>query len=66
MAKKKYPKPLDDMQDFYLTIKIEPVTAPEFKNVKWDFKKIDGYSTGRASAFPFTTNIIDLMKHKVK
>lgn len=66
MAKKNYPKPLDDMQDFYLTIKIEPVTAPEFKNVKWDFKKIDGYSTGRASAFPFTTNIIDLMKHKVK
>ncbi|MCG2459391.1 DUF2357 domain-containing protein [Flavobacteriaceae bacterium F89] len=66
MAKKKYPKPIEDMQDFYLTIKIEPVTDPEFYNVQWDFKKLHDYSTGRASAFPFTTNLTELMKNKVK
>ncbi len=53
-------------QDNYLVIQIEPVTDTEFENVSWDFKKLSNYSTGRASAFPFTTSLTELMKNKIR
>lgn len=58
-----YPSP---SQDNYLLIQIEPVTDIEFKNVKWDFKKLKNYNSGFASAYPYTASLSDLMKHKLK
>lgn len=58
-----YPEPT---QENYLVIQIEPVTDVEFKNVSWNFKKLSKYATGRASAFPFTTSLSELMKNKVR
>jgi hypothetical protein len=42
------------------------VTDNEFENVSWNFKNLENYSTGRASAFPFTTNLAELMKNKIR
>lgn len=53
-------------QDNYLVIQIEPVTDSEFENVSWNFRELSNYSTGRASAFPFTTCLTELMKNKIK
>lgn len=53
-------------QDNYLVIQIEPVTDTEFENVSWDFRKLSKYSTGRVSAFPFTTSLTELMKNKIR
>lgn len=53
-------------QDNYLVIQIEPVTDTEFENVSWDFRNLSNYSTGRASAFPFTTSLTELMKNKIR
>lgn len=61
LIRKGYPSP---SQDNYLVIKIELVTDPEFVNVSWNFRKLSNYSTGRASAFPFTTCLTELMKNK--
>lgn len=62
LRKKNYPSP---SQDYYLVINIEPVTESEFKNMKWDFRKLKNYSPNRAAAIPFTTNLAELMKCKV-
>lgn len=56
----------DPSQDNYLVFEIEPVTDTEFENVNWDFKKLSNYSTNRASAFPFTTSLTELMKNKIR
>lgn len=66
MERKGYPRPTEEMQDNYLVIEIELVTDAEFENVSWDFKKLGNYSTGRASAFPFTTSLTELMKNKIR
>jgi predicted component of viral defense system (DUF524 family) len=66
MERKGYPKPKKEMQDNYLVIQIEPLTDNEFKNVSWNFKNLENYSTGRVSAFPFTTSLSELMKNKIK
>lgn len=58
-----YPGP---RKDNYLVIQIEPVTDTEFNGVSWDFRKLKNYSTGRASALPFTTSLTELMKHKIR
>ncbi len=58
-----YPSP---SQDNYLVIHLEEVKDLEFENVCWDFKKLTNYSSGRASAFPFTTSLAELMKNKIK
>lgn len=63
LIKKGYPSP---SQENYLVIRIEPLTDKEFENVSWNFKELKNYSTGRASAFPFTTSLTELMKNKVK
>jgi predicted component of viral defense system (DUF524 family) len=58
-----YPSP---RQSNYLIVKIEKVIDVEFRNVSWDFRKLSNYSTGRASAFPFTASLTELMKNKVR
>lgn len=63
LFRKGYPSP---SQDNYLVIQIERVTDTEFENVSWDFRALQNYSTGRASAFPFTASLTELMNSKVK
>lgn len=63
LMKKEYPSP---SQGYYLVIKIEPATDQEFEGVNWDFRRLKNYSTGRASAFPFTCSLTELMKNKVR
>ena len=63
LIRKGYPTP---SQDNYLVIQIEPITDTEFENVSWDFRKLSNYSSGRASAFPFTTSLTELMKNKLR
>ncbi len=63
LIKKKYPDP---GEDFYLVIEIAQVTDAEFENVKWNFKKLKNYSTGRASAISFTASLSELMKNKIR
>lgn len=58
----KYPSPT---QRNYMVVKIERVTDPEFDNVKWDFRKLSNYRSGRAAAFPFTTSLTELMNNKI-
>lgn len=62
LIRKGYPSP---SQDNYLVIQIELVRDTEFENVSWDFRKLSNYSSGRASAFPFTTSLTELMKNKI-
>jgi predicted component of viral defense system (DUF524 family) len=50
-------------QDNYLVIQLEKVTDPEFENISWNFKNLVNYSSGRASSFPFTTNLTELMNN---
>ncbi|MFN8277436.1 MAG: DUF2357 domain-containing protein [Chitinophagales bacterium] len=66
MIKRKYPKPKEAMQENYLVIEIERITDPEFENVRWDFRNLSNYLSGRASAFPFTTSLTELMKNKIR
>ncbi len=63
MIKKGYPSP---SQDNYLVIQLEPVRDPEFENASWNFRRLKNYSSGRASAFPFTTSLTELMMYKMK
>lgn len=51
-------------QEHYLVVQIEPVADPEFKDVRWDFKKLKNYSSGRASALPFTASLGELVRSK--
>ncbi|SHM30896.1 hypothetical protein SAMN04488057_10122 [Cyclobacterium lianum] len=63
MIKTGYPDP---SQDHYLLIRLERVSDPEFQGVSWDFKKLANYSPGRASAFPFSCSLAELMRHKIR
>jgi predicted component of viral defense system (DUF524 family) len=63
LIRKGYPSP---SQDNYLVIQIESVTDTEFENVSWNFRTLENYSAGRASAIPFTTSLTELMKTKTK
>jgi predicted component of viral defense system (DUF524 family) len=63
LIRKGYPAP---SQDNYLIIQLEPLTDSEFENVSWNFKGLSNYSTGRASAFPFTASLTELMKNKIR
>ena len=64
LNKKGYPT--TPSQDNYLVIQIEPLTDSELKNISWDFRKLSNYSNGRASAFPFTTSLTELMKNRIR
>ncbi|MFT7030220.1 MAG: putative component of viral defense system (DUF524 family) [Marinoscillum sp.] len=63
LIRKDYPSP---SQESYLVIQLERVTNPEFEEVRWNFKNFKNYSRGRASAFPFTASLAELMKNKVR
>jgi predicted component of viral defense system (DUF524 family) len=63
LVKKGYVSP---SKDYYLVIEIEPVNDTELTDVKWDFRKLNNYSLGRASSFPFTASLSELMNHKVR
>ena len=63
MLRKGYPT---DPKDYYLIIEVEKVTDSEFRNVKWDFKKLKNYATGRGSAYPFTASLSELMKSVIR
>jgi len=63
MIKKDYPHP---SQDNYLLVQLEPVTDPEFQGILWDFRSLSGYSSGRASAWPFTCSLAELMRNKIR
>ena len=62
MERLKYPSPSNPN---YLILKIEKVSDSEFKNVKFDFTKLKNYTSGRASSFPFTASIGELIKCKI-
>ena len=63
LIRKGYPKP---SQENYLVIQINPVIDSEFQNVSWNFRNLNNYSTGRASAFPFSSSLTELMKNKMR
>jgi len=63
LLKKGYPDP---SQDNYLVIQIELVADKEFQSVNWDFRRLRNYSSGRASAFPFTSSLTELMRNIVR
>lgn len=62
MIKKGYPSP---SHESYLIFDIEPVSDPEFKDAKWDFRKLKNYSTARQSGVPFTASLSELTKTKI-
>lgn len=52
-------------QEYYLVIQIEPVAEQEFKDVRWDFRKLVNYSAGRASALPLTASLGELVRYGI-
>ncbi|MCK0157255.1 DUF2357 domain-containing protein [Cellulophaga sp. F20128] len=56
-----YPKP---MQESYLVVQLEPCSVKEFEYLSWNFRALNNYKSGRASAIPFTTSLSELMKVK--
>ncbi len=71
LIRKGYPTP---SQDNYLVIQIEPVTDNEFKNVRWDFKRLEAYQRIQReeqnpyskAGLPFTVSLTELMRAKTK
>ncbi|WP_338410497.1 nuclease domain-containing protein [uncultured Flavobacterium sp.] len=57
-----YPKP---RQESYLVVKLEPCLDKEFENLSWNFKELNNYKPGRASAIPFTASLSELMEVKL-
>lgn len=56
-----YPIP---RHESYLVVKLEQCSESEFENISWDFRKLNNYKPGRASAIPFTASLPELMKIK--
>jgi hypothetical protein len=63
LKKTQYPEPNNPN---YLVIEIDPVIEKEFKNIKFNFKKLLHYESGRASAIPFSASLSELMRNKDK
>lgn len=55
----------DPSQGFYLVTEVDREIEPEFEGMKWNFKKLKNYTSGRMSARPFTTTLAELMRNKV-
>lgn len=53
-------------QDNYLVVKIKELDEPELLNIKWAFKNLKNYTPRRASSFPFTCSLLELMSNKIK
>ncbi len=72
LDKLKYP-PSKNPKDYYLAIEIQKVTAPEFENVSWNFKKLEGYkkilelikNPYSRVGMPFTVSLTKLMGTKI-
>lgn len=66
LEKKGYPKAKSKAEEnrSYLVYDLKPVNMAEFGNSKFLFKQLKNYKTNRASAFPFTTTISELLKNK--
>tara|TARA_B110000114_G_C14966750_1_gene346669 strand:- start:147 stop:917 length:771 start_codon:yes stop_codon:yes gene_type:complete len=66
LEKKGYPKAekQKDYEKNYLVIDIEQVDKTEFNNYEWNFKKLENYSSGHASARPFTATLTELINVK--
>ncbi len=62
LLEKGYPNPAHNS---YLVYELEEVKDEEFKNIKWDFRQLENYSTAITPAHPFTTTLTQLMSHKV-
>ena len=71
LDKLKYP-PSKKPKDYYLAIEIEKVSAPEFRNVSWNFKELDECKSIQEIiknpyskvGMPFTVSLTNLMKNK--
>ena len=46
----------------YLVIGVSEAVEPEFEGMAWNFKKLPGYESGRASAQPFAVSLAELMR----
>ena len=66
LEKKGYPKAekQKDYEKNYLVIDIEQVNKTEFNNNEWEFKKLENYNSGNASARPFTATLTELLSVK--
>lgn len=61
-------------KDYYLAIEIKKTTAPEFENVRWDFRELEAYKEIQRevknpytkAGMPFTVSLTALMKKKLK
>lgn len=58
-----YPSP---SQENYLVIRIARVTEKELIDKHWNFKALKNYSTGHASALPFTSTLAELIRTRVR
>jgi hypothetical protein len=73
LDKLKYP-PSKKPKDYYLSIEIQKVTAPEFENVSWNFKELDEYKNIQEIiknpyskvGMPFTVSLTKLKNKKIK
>ena len=45
----------------YLVIEVAKAEETEFKNLKWEFRKLKNYKAGRESFKPFTASLTELM-----
>ena len=72
LDKLKYPSSKKP-KEYYLSINIQKVTAPEFENVSWKFKELEEYktilktikNTHSQVGMPFTVSLTKLMHKKI-
>ncbi len=72
LDKLKYPSSKKP-KEYYLSINIQKVTAPEFENVSWKFKELEEYktilktikNTHSQVGMPFTVSLTKLMNKKI-
>lgn len=63
MIKRSYPNPKP--HSHYLILNVSEKVEPELAGIAWEFKKLTGYESGRASALPFTVSLAELMRVKI-
>ena len=63
----------ENLKEYYLAIDIKKVTDTEFKNVSWDFKRLEEYKKIQALkinprtkiGLPFSITLTNLMRNKI-
>ncbi len=58
LIKKGYDSP---SQDYYLVIDLERINETDFIDSNWNFKQLQNYNSGHASAKPYTCTLTELM-----